>query len=158
MRRWLVERLPYWLQMTLLWLAPQPPEPPETRWHATAHPEGDATLTVLFTPTASKVSWDRFHVVPVLRTERAVVVLDIRSKGGVIPLSPAVSEARLANAFEAVYVVTVRTCVRWEDAQPGRPEPMTCVSMARRLAGITTPGVFTPHQLLDALWRLRDER
>lgn len=158
MRHWLACRVPGWAQVLTLWLASKPAKPGRREWTATTAEQSDATLTLCFCPTASKRGWDRYHVVSILRTDQALLVVDtMRSRGGFIPLDPVTRESRLARAFDSEYTVTVRTRVMWEDATAARPEPISCVSMARRMAGITTPGIHTPDQLLDILWRMRDE-
>lgn len=165
--RWLRYAVSRWLvamgTWALLRLAPRPPAdalPDETmaQWTVTRPGEApDAECMVMFVP--SILPHVRFHVWALwplpdgdaLAFDGGTQEMIYHIKTRNVPLE------RLRRSMKIQHMVKVRFKAGEKQTVPDDSiGPMTCVTLAKRVAGIDDSSVHTPEQLLASLWRNRD--
>lgn len=148
-------------ERSYLYIAPLPPKdalPTQAKWTITRHDEHDVRAWLMFTPNHIKRSC--YHVWAVFQDEVGeMYACDTGMQEMITRLRPNTRADVLARASGTEYVVEVRfkSGVRMRD-QWDTTGVMSCVTLAKRVAGVEDNAIQTPLQLLAETWRKRDGR
>ena len=150
-----IERAAFWLASRML-RTPGSARPPESRFTVRLVEDPTLTTRILFVPDAED-GLSEWHVLIVLYPQGAPpVALDPVGEGKGTLLSGEKAVRRAERALPWHYCVDVQTDTR-RRLRPKAGEFFSCVTLARCYCNVEMPGVRTPEQLLDWLWRNRHE-
>lgn len=150
-----------WVTWAVLTLVPRGTPPPVGKWSVRLDDEPDTVVTLIFVPYPDKPHG--YHIVTHYRWDEDAppMVVDGGTKAHLHPVSSKLTVDRLARAYKASHVVEVHTREDYDPESrpqpPGSIGPISCATLGKQLLGYNDPTLMTPPQLLDLLWRSRDD-